>query len=76
MARNRDIVPARFFCSRNGLISRDDLVVPPPGGDNKINPDRRHKADGIPGATVDSPRLNGWRWAAISLMAYRPFPDA
>jgi hypothetical protein len=58
------------------LNCRNDLVVPPRRGDNKINPDHRHKADRMLGAAVNSPRLDGWRLAATGLMAYRPFPDA
>jgi hypothetical protein len=76
MERNEDIVPACLFRSRRGLFRRNDLVVPL-RDENKIDPDRRRTADGMPGAALNSPRLlNGWRLAATSLMAYRPFPDA
>jgi hypothetical protein len=57
------------------LNRRNDLVVPPLRGDDKINPDHRRKADSTLGATVDAPRSNGWSLAATSLMAYPPFPD-
>jgi hypothetical protein len=58
------------------LIGCNDLIVLPLRGDNEIGPDHRHKADRMPGAAMGSPRLDGWRWAATGLMAYRPFPDA
>src|ERR1700674_4279416 len=51
----------------SGLNRRNDLVVPPLGGENEINPDHRRIADGVPGAALDSPRLlNGWRLAATT----------
>jgi hypothetical protein len=68
---NKHLVLARLSRSRSGLNRRNDLVVPQLRDDN-----HRHKADSMLGAAVNSPRLNGWRLAAISLMAYRPFPDA
>jgi hypothetical protein len=72
----KDLVLAHLSRSRSGLNRRNDLVVPQLRGDNKINPDHRHKADSMLGAAVNSPRLNGSRLAAVSLMACRPFPDA
>jgi hypothetical protein len=60
-----------------GLNRRDDFAVPLPKGENKVNPDHRHIADGVPGAALNSPGLlNGWRLVATGLMAYRPLPDA
>ena len=44
MGRNEDPVLARLSRSRTGLNSRDNVVIPLLGNDNKINSDRRHKA--------------------------------
>jgi hypothetical protein len=54
----------------------NELVVALLAGGNKINPDRRHKADSTLGAAFNSPRSNGLRLAATSLMVTGLFPDA
>jgi hypothetical protein len=64
-AKNEGIVLARRYRSRDGLIGRNDRVVPLLASGNGIN---RRKADTLPGDVATSPRSNGPRLAATSLM--------
>ena len=67
-AKNEGPVLARRYHSRDGLIGRNDRVVPLLAGGNGINPEHRRKADTLPGDVATSPRSNGPRLAATSLM--------
>jgi hypothetical protein len=67
-AKNEDLVLARRYRFRDGLLGRNDRVVPLLASGNGINPEHRRKADTLPGDVATSPRSNGPRLAATSLM--------